>query len=239
MHHHSDSLLLADELFSLLENDRTHIHFGEPLTREMPARASLSDEEKEHMFYARDELRAMRDEASTLAKQVIRKQDLAKELSYAAVVKRTYDACCQGSSVVPKSEDIRLLVRWGKLRPARRGLEKVCVPDVCQRSRDRRLNAIQTVLEIQKRSKHLKRGEREQLLRKASVTVGQVTKVHARVLGIVDAAAVKDMLETETTVLEKRALDAAFGKKLDTSAGEPPLKKIRTSQPVSVGVATA
>lgn len=239
MHNHSDSLLLADELFSLLENDRAHVQFGEPLTKEMPARASLSDEEREHMFYARDELRAMRDEASTLAKQVIRKQDLSKELSYAAVVKRTYDACCQGNSVIPKSEDIRLLVRWGKLRPARRGLEKVCVPDVCQRSRDRRLNAIQTVLEIQKRSKHLKKGEREQLLRKASVTVGQVAKIHARVFGIVDAAAVKDMLETETTVLEKRALDIAFGKK-DTFAGEPPLKKIRTCpQPVPVGVTTA
>jgi hypothetical protein len=239
MHNHSDSLILVDELFTMLEyQPRSHVQFGEPLTREMPPRASLSDEEKERMFYARDELRAMRDEASTLAKQVILKQDLNKESSYAAVVKRTYDACCQGNSVIPKSEDIRLLVRWGNLRPARRGLEKVCVPDVCQRSRDRRLNAIQTVLEIQKRSKHLKRGEREQLLRKASVTVGQVSKTHARVLGIVDAAAVKNMLETETTVVEKRTLDIAFGKKLDEdSSGEPPLKKICT--PESVGGATA
>lgn len=232
--YYSESLLLdSEEMFTLMEpQQRAFVQFGEPLTREMPARSSLSDEEKEAMFYAREELRAMRDEASTMAKQVIRKQNLEKPMSYAAVVKRTYDACCLGNAV-PKSDDIRLLVRWGKLRPARRGLEKVCVPDVCQRSRDRRMKAVRTVLEIQKRAQHLKPSEREQLLRKASVTVGQVARVHARVLGIVDAASVTDMLETETTVAEKRALDEAFGSKLEDCQ---PMKRMRT---VSVGVATA
>ncbi|KAI2490837.1 hypothetical protein MHU86_23721 [Fragilaria crotonensis] len=166
------------------------IHFGESSTRDIPARVDIKDEEKENIWYTGNDLLSMRIDAGFLIREVLDSQDFSNRRSFAAVLERTYDAC--GKSSVPTSPDIKLLVKWAKACPARRGLERFCSPEVADKVKDRRKYAIQALLEVQRRSADMAPEERAIRLQKASLKLSKVTKTYARVLGIVDAAAAKE-----------------------------------------------
>ena len=151
----------------------------------------MPDEEKENVWYSGKDLATMRLDAGYLIREVIDHQDVSNHISFASVLERTYEAC--GGNSVPVSSDIKLLVQWTKMCPARRGLERFCSPGVAHKAKDRRKHAVRALLEVQRRSGDMVPEERANRLRKASMKLSKVTKTYARVLGIVDAAAAKDV----------------------------------------------
>ena len=200
------------------------VQFGEPLTRESTSRGSLSDEEKASTWYTGSELRAMRNEAFCLIKDVKSRQDMTNHISFASVVKRIYDACLHDS--VPSSPDMKLFVEWARACPSRGGLEKFCTADVCEKVKVRRRNAIRVLLEIQKRSLDMTPDQRADQLHRAALKLSRGAMVYARVLGIADAASVKEHVE-------KRPHQEVSDCETEESG---PIKKQRTVSPQSTVV---
>ena len=169
------------------------------------------------MWYTGKDLQDMRDDAYQLIQNVRSKQDPTNRIAFSAVIKRSYDACMNNS--VPTSSDMRLLVRWNKICPSRRGLERFCTPAVGEHVKERRLKAIKAILEIQRRSSRMTPEQRADRLNKASVKLSKATRTFARLMGIADAAVAKEA--------ETRPDDEAFDEINDVL----PVKKPPTLSP--------
>ena len=153
------------------------------------------------MWYNGKELQDLKEDAYLLIQDVRSKQDPTNRIAFSAVIKRSYDACMNNS--VPTSSDMRLLVRWNKVCPTRRGLERFYIPALGEHVKERRLKAIQAILEIQRRSSRMTPEQRAERLNKAAVKLSKASTTFARVMGIADAAVAKEA--------ETRLDDETFG----------------------------
>jgi hypothetical protein len=186
----------------MLYNQRSVQFSHESLHTVIPScQISITDEEKDSIWYTIEELRSFRDDASLPINEHFDEPPKISisppQISYAAILTQMYESCRNGS--VPSPSDMKLYVKWNKLCPSGRGVEKSYAPNLDRRFKERRYNAIRAILKIQTRCQDMDPHQRAERLRKASVQLSRTMRTYARVVGMADAAAVK-----ESSTIKKR-----------------------------------
>jgi hypothetical protein len=180
----------------MMQYMKRSVHFShESLHTVIPSSQILiTEDEKDEVWYSIDELRSFRDDASLPSNEHFNGRGnfaiSLPQMSYADILTQMYESCRNGS--VPSPSDMKLYVKWNKLCPSGRGIEKSYAPDLDRRFKERRYNAIRAILKIQTRCQDMDPHQRAERLRKASVQLSRTMRTFARVVGMADAAAIKE-----------------------------------------------
>eukprot|EP00977_Amphora_coffeiformis_P014537 scaffold4093_cov166-Amphora_coffeaeformis.AAC.6 len=142
--------------------------------------------ESRSFWYSPQEFKIMKGETINVARSLITSEnELAKthQDSYANVILKVYQICMDADrekcTTLPK-ENKKLLKRTIRKSVSRTGLEKLCITDIGQDKRRRRVELTNTVLDVQDDNMDKPADERAELMRVASRKISRASRLFAR-----------------------------------------------------------
>ena len=144
-------------------------------------------------WYQRDDYTGFSYEAhiTALAVQFKKPNDNAK--SYANILISVYMSCMKGT--LPSMKAFQYYVHWNRICPERRGIERYCVRNMNKSMQSRTSDSNVTVLALQTQLvlERVPRQQRTEKIQSAYKKQAQSAHVFARIQGIADALANKEM----------------------------------------------
>mmetsp|Transcript_17882 Transcript_17882/g.32325 ORF Transcript_17882/g.32325 Transcript_17882/m.32325 type:complete len:251 (-) Transcript_17882:1174-1926(-) len=190
---------------------RRRVHFGDETSESSTAKekvdilrplltpsSEMSILDKRDLWWQPNEFDAFLENAKILATESRRFDSPNDDGCYAEVIRSVYWSCEGSKAKGPTRKQFHKLSQWIKVARTRRGLERVCVPEIGVSRSRRKKDVIRGVLRAQKkRQQNRSQKDKDVLLSMVSKTLTRPARLFAAVMGEADAHAASGIFEKE------------------------------------------